>query len=109
MTIKIEAKTAKGAAKQLHRAVGRMIKNQGLDPEQESSLQGETLRDGRIVWHVCWEGGSPYEWSSKATGGDGIWDEDMGWAPTSPTFSFTHIGWMADCRDSITVSFYPES
>ena len=83
MTYTIDAKTAKGQANQVLRAVNREARRLDL-PETAIVRKIPTRRsDGPNVkrvtfWEVTWEDG-PYEWAVIGGGGGNIWGEELGY------------------------------
>jgi len=69
----IDAKTAKGQAGQMLRAIRREAIRAGMDAE-EAVLKGGPQGS----WQVVWEGG-PFEWAVTGGHGGNIWGEEMGY------------------------------
>ena len=106
---RIDAKTAKGAAGQMHRAVRAMSKAIGQDPDIETLARTER-RNGHNVYVVSWESG-PFEWAVIGTGGGDIWAEELGGYPyannATPTFDMPgNRKWMAEPYYSFDLHFY---
>jgi hypothetical protein len=114
MAHKIDAKTPRGAANQLLRAIRK------IDPEEQNS--GRRVEDFRIrmgdhsLWWgerwsivtVWWEGG-PYEWAIIASGGGDIFAEEFGdprdvWR-NGPTFDMTSENWYTEPENSYSLTF----
>ena len=88
MTYTIDAKTPKGQANQVLRAVNREAKR--LDAPETAIVR----KDGR-GWQVTWEDG-PYEWALIGGNGGNIWGEEFGYKlydrRLQPTFEFaSHV------------------
>ena len=110
-TITIDAKTPKGAASQVKRALGKLC------PDVDAivrSVKHENGADGTYTnWYVAAEGGTPFEWALAAVNGDDIFREEYGteimevnpdhkWVPT---FEFTTFN--PECENSFTLCFSP--
>ena len=75
----IDAKTAKGQAGQMLRAIRWEAKAMGMDAS-EAVLRSYHMEEGgpKGSWQVVWEGG-PFEWGVIGSGGGNIWGEEMGY------------------------------
>jgi hypothetical protein len=90
MTYTIDAKTPKGQAGQMLRAIKAIAKASGLSAEYaEVRLYGEP--EGGKAYQVVWEDG-PFEWGVIGGNGGNIWGEEMGYhlydKRLEPTFAF---------------------
>ena len=94
MTYTIDAKTPRGQAGQMLRAIQAIAKQWGL------SAKGADVRvydfddygdDAPKAYHVVWEDG-PYEWGMIGGHGGDIFAEELGYSPYAsqfgPTFKF---------------------
>lgn len=95
MATTINAKTPKGAAAQLFRAIRK------LDPNPDNSIL-RTSEHGAP--QVSWEAG-PYEWTIIAAGGGDIFTGD--YYGGAPTFSFVEDKWFAEPQNHFEMNFYP--
>ena len=98
MTYLIDAKTPKGQAGQMLRAVNAIAKGYGAPAT--AMLQKDRVRrsDNKVVNHykVVWEDG-PYEWAIIGGGGGNILNEELGLSAyrnpdgsyVTPTFQFS--------------------
>ena len=92
MAYLIDAKTARGQAGQMLRAIRREARSVGMDAG-EAVLRSYHLEEGgpRGSWQVVWEGG-PFEWGVIGGEGGNIWGEEMGYhlydKRLQPTFEF---------------------
>jgi hypothetical protein len=80
MTYVIDAKTPKGQAGQMLKAVNAEAKAWGA-PETAFLIKEKVRRsDNRVVnhWKITWEDG-PYEWAVIGGMGGHIWGEEMGY------------------------------
>ena len=116
MTTLIDAKTAKGAAGQMLKAINGMMADMAGDADSSNwaGIRVETNYQGRNVYTVYWEMGAPFEWAPKATMGSNIWAEDFysdaqefGFElDRTPTFKMVDgRKWWAECENSYCVSF----
>jgi len=114
MTYLIDAKTPKGQAAQMLRAVNAEARTFGY--AENASLIKETVRrsDNKVVnhWRICWEEG-PFDWGTVAGGGGGIWNMELGQDPyrnsdgsfVTPTFQFAdHVSF--EHNYSFDIIFY---
>lgn len=72
MTHKIDAKTPKGQAMQMRRALRKEAR---LNGRPDDVFVGEH-KQYPAIWTLSWEEG-PFEWTYFATGGCDIWAEDF--------------------------------
>ena len=103
---KITAKTAKGAAAQVLRAIQQMPGGEGAFIRESAYSDSPT---------VYWEAG-PYEWAVIATGPGNIWTEELGGSLTdayqrsSPTFALHgQPRWYAEPMTGSALSFHRDS
>lgn len=78
-------RTKAGAAKALYKALRKVCKSWGLDPDIELFIDTPEESEARGYgknWRVCWESG-PYEWAINAS-----WQITGPWGYTEPYFSF---------------------
>jgi hypothetical protein len=92
MIHKINAKTAKGQAGQMLRAVRKEARKSGA-PETAVLLKEHD--DGFTMWRVVWEDG-PFDWAIIGAGKGNIWGEELGYClydrRLKPTFEFaSHV------------------
>ena len=118
MTYMIDAKTPKGQAGQMLRAVNTEAKTIGC-PASARLIQEQVRRsDNKVVnrWKVTWEDG-PFEWGIIGGLGGAIWNEELGrspspyrnWdgSPVTPTFQFApHVRF--DHDSSFDFTFYAD-
>ena len=80
MTYTIDAKTPRGQASQLLRAVNREA--QRFDLPETAFIRRHQIRrsdEKRVTfWEVTWEDG-PFEWAVTGGGGGNIWGEELGY------------------------------
>ena len=100
MTTMINAKTPRGAANQLLRAIRK------IDPDERNSGIGFD-EDAPKVW---WESG-PYEWAVIATGPGDIFAEELGGTlgdayRNKPTFDMRSGNWFAEPDNSYSLKFW---
>ena len=78
---RITAKTARGAATELHREIVKICRQFGMksdcypvlvSPEAERALSIPRFPH----WTVSWEHG-PYDWAMAASHGESIWEEEL--------------------------------
>ena len=109
MTYVIDAKTPRGQAGQMLRAVNAEATAVGMD-KTAILRKGETPR----TYEVIWEDG-PYEWGIIGGLGGRIWNEELGWNPyhnrdgsfVTPTFQFAdHVRF--EHYYSFDFTFYPD-
>ena len=103
---KITAKTARGAAAQVLRAIKQMPGGEGAFIRESAYCDSPT---------VYWEAG-PYEWAVIATGPGNIWTEELGGSLTdayqrsSPTFALHgQPRWYAEPMTGSALSFHRDS
>jgi hypothetical protein len=130
MTATITAKTARGAASQIAKAIRRdAVRMMGLTVQEAEDyifirteteryesgwyLPGEhrPTKAERTSYKICWESFAPYEWAILATGGGNIWDEEAGRALYSgqPTLSLpTNTKWIAEPESSCILGIYTQ-
>ena len=111
-TYTINAKTPKGQANQVLRAIQREAERTGADSAYAFVKRYDEHHGGACTavgkshasyctgcskgaWTVCWEDG-PYEWGVIAGGGGNIWGEELGYTlydrRLAPTFEFaSHV------------------
>ncbi len=99
----IKAKTPRGAANEILRAIKR-------EPGGANAFIRKADYFDKL-WCVVWEEG-PYEWAPIATGRGNIWDEENGlplYCRTStPTFdSLSTENWYCECENSYTLMLVP--
>ena len=111
-TYTIDAKTPKGQAGQMLRAVNQEAKR--LDLPVTAIIRSHRIRrsnETRVTfWEVTWEDG-PYEWAVIGGGGGNIWGEEMGYhlydRRLQPTFEFaSHVTF--DHNSSFDFTFSPD-
>ena len=112
MTYVIDAKTPRGQAGQMLRAVNREAKAIGA-PEtavlEKRSIVTSSMK--RInTYMVSWEDG-PFEWAIIGGGGGNIWGEEMGYKlydrRLEPTFDIaSHVN--SEHNSSFDFTFYPD-
>jgi hypothetical protein len=112
MTYVIDAKTPRGQAGQMLRAVNREAKAIGA-PEtavlEKRSIVTSSMK--RInTYMVIWEDG-PFEWAIIGGGGGNIWGEEMGYKlydrRLEPTFDIaSHVN--SEHNSSFDFTFYPD-
>ena len=112
----IDAKTPKGQAGQMLRAVNAEAASVGMDKTailmKESIVRSDCKRVNHYV--VSWEDG-PFEWGIIGGGGGAIWNEELGRNPyrnqagsfVTPTFQIAdHVRF--DHNSSYGFTFYPD-
>jgi len=116
MTYMIDAKTPKGQAGQLLRAVNTEAKLAGC-PRSARIIKEQVRRsDNKVVnhWKVTW-GDGPFEWGIIGGLGGAIWNEELGGtpyrnydgSPVTPTFRFAdHVRFEHDY--SFDFTFYAD-
>ena len=97
MTYTIDAKTTKGQAGQMLRAVNTEAKAVGYPASARLIKEQVRRSDNKVVnhWKVTWEDG-PFEWGIIGGLGGDIWNEELGGtpyrnydgSPVTPTFRF---------------------
>jgi hypothetical protein len=109
MTYVIDAKTPRGAAGQLKRAIqAEITATYGRD---DPAVLEITVEARGLSYTVTWIEG-PYEWAIVGTMGGDIWAEELTGELSSadPTFAYRPSGrWVAEAETNYSVGFYPAS
>ena len=117
-TITIDAKTPKGAASQVAKALKKLCPDANpLVRSMTNTYKGLTKKDNAkwVDWHVVAEDSTPYEWAMAAPGGDDIFREEYGaeimeanpdhkWVPSFEFTTFT-----PECENGFTLVFSPNN
>jgi hypothetical protein len=107
MTYLIDAKTPKGQAGQMLRAINREAESMGQNASAVMEKQPMGNWDSKKVNHyrVAWEEG-PYEWAILCASGEDIWHEELRMPSVEPTFEFAdHVYF--EVNRSFELCFHP--